>query len=259
MSYFNTYLTLVEERVSKRGTQWLDKFVCVCGNEVLVNKYKVKTGHTKSCGCRRNELISAKNSKHGLYHHPIFKVWRGIYQRCYAEYSTKYPYYGAVGVRMCDEWRNNPQKFVDWAIANGWQKGLQIDKDIIPKKLGIPALLYCPELCSVVTNKQNCNERTTNKKFTYNGETKTISEWADFVGVDQKLMRYRIYKWGIKRAIETPLGIGNNTRIICETTGEIFESVIEAVRVNNVSRSDVYRVLTGKKEKTNGLVFKYLN
>lgn len=200
-----SYLTLVEEKVKIKNKHWVNKYQCICGNYILLPNHKVKSLHTKSCGCKKNEFINYHNTKHGLYHHPIFKVWQGIYQRCYAVYSTKYPYYGGAGVRMCDEWKNNPKSFVEWALANGWKKGLQIDKDIIPKKLGIPGLLYCPELCSIVTNKQNCNERTTNRKFEYNGQIKTISEWADSIGIDQTVMRYRIDKWGIERAVTTPL------------------------------------------------------
>ncbi len=256
-----SYLTLVENHVEKRGTVWMDKFVCVCGNTVIVPKYKVKSLHTKSCGCKKNDFISAQNLKHGLYYHPIFKVWKGIYQRCYAEYSTKYAYYGAIGVRMCDEWKNNPKAFVDWAIANGWKQGLQIDKDIKAHKLGIPALLYCPELCSIVTNKQNCNDRKTNKKFTYNGETKTIGGWAETIGIDSSIMRYRIYKWGIEKAVTTPLKRNAllGSKIICETTNEVFETIYEAVTAKSVDRNLLYKVLSGKKEHANGLVFKYLN
>ncbi len=179
--------------------------------------------------------------------------------RCYSIKATKYPYYGAIGVRMCDEWRNNFKSFYDWALANGWRKGLQIDKDTIPRKLGIPPLLYSPETCCILTNKQNANGRKSNKVFEYNGEKKTISEWADKVGIDQRLMRYRINKWGIEKALTTPLGKGSSTRIICENTGEIFESVIQAVKKHGTTKKIMYNTLIGKRKEVNGLVFKYLN
>lgn len=72
--------------------------------------------------------------KHGLSKHPLHNVWHGIKCRCYGKSSKGYNNYGALGVIMCDEWKNNFKSFYDWAISNGWEKGLQIDKDIKAKK-----------------------------------------------------------------------------------------------------------------------------
>lgn len=253
------YLVLIRERAEKRGSCWLYEYKCICGKLVMVPPYKIKSNKTKSCGCKSNEFISAKNSTHNLSKHPLFSIWAGIIARCYSEGATKYKDYGAKGIRMCDLWKNNFKEFYDWAIANKWQKGLQIDKDIVPSKLGIPALLYSPELCSIVTTKQNCNKRSTNRVFEYEGEKKTISEWADSIGIHQTLMRYRIEKWGIEKALKKPVGKGSSTRIICETTGEVFESIISAVREKDLTKKNIYKVLIGKKKETKGLSFKYLN
>lgn len=233
--------------------------MCVCGKDVYLPANKVNSFHTKSCGCKSKEFISNKNSTHRLSKHPLFKVWANIISRCYAEYSSKYKRYGARGVRMCDLWKNNFIEFYNWALSNGWERGMQIDKDLIPKKLGIPALLYSPETCCIVTNKQNCNERSTNRKIEYNGEVKTISEWADFCGIKQGLMRYRIDKWGIEKAISKPKGDMNKKRIVCETTGEIFESVAEAYTKCNINKKRFYKAINGTCDNVNGLIFKYLN
>ena len=198
----STFLTLIQKKVKKSSKEWLHQYRCICGRDVFLPSYKVNSLHTKSCGCKRNGAVKGTNQRHGISNHPLFGVWYNMIRRCYSTESTRYKNYGAMGVRMCDLWRNNFKEFHDWALANGWEKGLQIDKDIIPKKIGIQALLYSPELCCIVTNKQNCNERSTNRKIEYRGDVKTISQWADEIGVNQKKLRDRIEAWGADNAIE---------------------------------------------------------
>lgn len=61
-------LTVVE-RVANSGTRAAWKCVCDCGNECVLDGKKIRTGHTKSCGCYRVEVTAPaqgrKNVKHG--------------------------------------------------------------------------------------------------------------------------------------------------------------------------------------------------
>jgi hypothetical protein len=95
--------------------------------------------------------------------------------------------------------------FIEWGIANGWKPGLEIDKDIKAKELGVEPLLYSPERCKFVTVKENCNSRRSNKYLTYNGVTKTIAEWADFTGIGHVLYnRLKRKDWSIERCLTSP-------------------------------------------------------
>ena len=42
--------------------------------------------------------------------------------RCYNPHRNSYRYYGAKGVRICDEWRDDYSKFREWALANGYDE-----------------------------------------------------------------------------------------------------------------------------------------
>jgi len=88
-----------------------------------------------------------------LITHPLYQVWAGIKDRCYNTNCKTFNRYGGRGVVICEEWKNNFKKFYDWAINNGWEQGLEIDKDVKAKELGIPPLLYSPEMCCFVTKK----------------------------------------------------------------------------------------------------------
>ena len=162
-------------------------FKCKCGNEFIADIYKVKTFETNSCGCFHSEMTAESNSTHQLSKHPLYAIWKSMKARCYNKTVKQYKDYGGKGVTICIEWLSDFKSFYDWAITNGWQKGLQLDKDI--KGTG---LVYSPENCLFVTPKENSNKRITNKLIFYNGETKTVSQWADYFSISVKNLYQRL-------------------------------------------------------------------
>ena len=96
--------------------------------------------------------------RHGLKKHPLYQVWEGMKKRCYGINSRGYKWYGAKGVVVCDEWKHDPVAFIQWGLANGYEKGLQIDKDILSKSLGVFPI-YSPETCCFISKKDNLTER----------------------------------------------------------------------------------------------------
>lgn len=142
-----------------------------------------------------------KNKKHGIKRHPLYAVWDSMKARCYNKKNKDYKNYGARGVRICEEWRIDFLSFCNWAIENGWEKGLQIDKDM--KGDG---LLYSPKTCSIVTPKQNYNATRRSRYFTFNGKTKTMAQWAELFNIKYASFKYRIYQgWDIEKALTTPV------------------------------------------------------
>lgn len=176
--------------------------LCKCGNIKEINMYKIIHGETLSCGCLLKNATHL--FKHGLIKHPLYSVWNGIKRRCESVKNKDYMNYGGRGVRMCSEWVNNPENFIKWAQENGWKKGLQIDKDIIPKRLGIPPLLYSPEMCSIVTPKINSRTLRHNRLVEYNGETKTIAEWAEILNMPFWTIHSRLNKGKSAKEALTP-------------------------------------------------------
>lgn len=147
--------------------------------------------------------------KHGLRKHPLFTVWINMRSRCYNKKATGYEFYGEKGVMVCDEWRQNFKPFYDWAIANGWEAGLEIDKDI--KGDGF---LYSPENCCFVTGKKNKNNTKRNRYLNYNGEVLTMHELADKYNLPYTTFQRRLFLgWSIEDAISTPIRAGNYKRL----------------------------------------------
>lgn len=79
-------------------------------------------------------------------------LWHAINGRCFNPSNNRYGYYGARGVRVCDEWRARSSAFFNWALAAGWQPGVEIDRID-------PDGDYSPNNCRFVTHRQNLTNR----------------------------------------------------------------------------------------------------
>jgi hypothetical protein len=128
--------------------------------------------------------------------------------RCYKSRSDNYKWYGGAGVIVCDEWKTDFIAFYRWAISNGWEKGLQLDKDI--KGSG---KIYSPDTCMFVTGDENMRKRTDSNIIEYNGEKRIITDWAKLLGMSDVALGKRIKKWGIIRAMEQPVDLSKLGRL----------------------------------------------
>ena len=124
---------------------------CDCGTERIVLAKSLRSGGSHSCGCQCLERVKSAANKHGLHKHKLYAVWNSIKHRCLKPYSSVYQSYGGRGIGICDEWLDF-EAFYDWAIANGYQEGLQIDRIDNDGN-------YEPSNCRWVTHKENCNNR----------------------------------------------------------------------------------------------------
>jgi hypothetical protein len=68
------------------------------------------------------------NKKHGMTDTRLYNIWIKMKSRCYNSNNEKYMYYGGKGITICNEWNNNFQAFYDWAMQNGYQDDLSIDR-----------------------------------------------------------------------------------------------------------------------------------
>lgn len=144
--------------------------LCDCGVKVSVSMYHYIHGKTKSCGCYRVD-----SGRRFQKYHPIvpgiYSSYKGMLSRCYDTSHKSYRNYGGRGVVVCEEWKNDYQAFLDWAIQNGWQESLELDKDT--KGDG---MVYSPQTCCWVTKLENNRIRKDTKMYIYNGELLTVSE-----------------------------------------------------------------------------------
>lgn len=146
---FNMLLVIKKADPIRRHSAFLCK--CDCGNERVVIGCLLKSRKVGCCGCSDGD---AKRRVKYL-NRQLYEIWKTMRARCRYKKHIGWPIYGGAGVRVCKEWDSSFIPFYEWCMKNKWKPGLQIDKDIIPKKLGIPPILYSPDMCSIVTRKQN--------------------------------------------------------------------------------------------------------
>lgn len=173
--------------------------ICDCGNEVFSTISNLTSGNTKSCGCLAKETTAARNRTHGHSNERIYNIWSKMLSRCEKEYETSYHRYGGKGVSVCEEWKDFIT-FYDWSIKNGYSDDLTIDRVDNSGN-------YCPENCRWTSYKEQARNQSSNILVEYNGETKTLAEWAEIYSLPYKLvhLRYRRYNWNIEKTLKTPI------------------------------------------------------
>lgn len=174
--------------------------VCLCGNKKTIDISKIMNGHSKSCGCLSIETVKKNSTKFFPVNKRIHHCWMSMIDRCYNPQNSRFKNYGGRGITVCDQWRNDYQKFLDWALLNGWEKGLQLDKDI--KGDG---KIYSPETCCFVTPNENANNRTNCRYYEYNGVKMSLMKICRTANLSYEFLRGRLRNgWSIEDAINIP-------------------------------------------------------
>ena len=156
-----------------------------CGEELEVSTLGLKNNKNL---CEKELLEKAK------IEHNLHNCFLRIKNRCYNPNCKAYKYYGGKGIKVCEEWLKDSNKFVKWALENGFKlektaKGYNImtidridnDKD------------YCPENCRWVTMLEQSNNKKINVFFEYNNERKTLAQWCRELNLSYKYV-HRLIK-----------------------------------------------------------------
>lgn len=152
----------------------------------------------------------------------LYRIWNGMRQRCYNPNCRIYYKYGAKGVTVCDLWNTKYQYFYDWALANGYNDNLTIDR--IDNSRG-----YCPENCRWATYVEQNSHLA-----------KPITNTSGYVGVSWSKKEN---KWISNISVD-----GKSVRIGCfNTQKEAVEARNKFVEENHLLRQKI--VYTGEKGK----------
>lgn len=200
----NNYLTVIGIDTSTRVKKFICR--CDCGNIKNIKPTYWYRGTVKSCGCKRIELLSQQEHKHEckLEHNTdldrIRRIYNGMKQRCYNPNGTKYKDYGGRGIKICDEWLNDRQKFEQWSLSHGYENGLTIDRIDVNGN-------YEPSNCRWITNsEQQRNKRLPKGGVEFKGEKYTLKELCERYNTSDAFVRYRMKILGmtLEEALETP-------------------------------------------------------
>lgn len=159
----------------------------------------------------------------------IKRIFYHMKDRCYNKNDSRYADWGGRGIAICEEWLENIDDFVQWAISSGYEIGLTIDRIDNDGN-------YCPENCRWVTIKENNQNRRSSRYFTINGETKNLQQWCDFYSIRRSTVDVRLkLGWDIEKALTVPKRERNTTDIIGETFGYLTVVKFDSISKNRQS------------------------
>lgn len=196
-----TVIVRAENKVygNQTKTAWLCR--CDCGNMVIVCTQELRNGDTKSCGCFSKEETSKRSKTHGKQNTRLYKIWSDMKARCSNPNEISYPNYGGRGISVDSVWMDNFEEFYKWAMLNGYSDNLSIDRIDGSKD-------YSPQNCRWATRKEQANNTRRNFNISFNGETHTLSEWSEIVGIRAGTIRERLkqFEWSVEDALTIPVG-----------------------------------------------------
>jgi hypothetical protein len=172
------------------GSLWLCK--CKCDKEIIVRGSSLRNGHTKSCGCLHNDLLSKRVSKHNHTKNrkrsKIYSTWTQMIQRCTNPNDKAYKNYGGrtPPITVCRRWSNKKNGFQNFYKDVGDPpEGLTLDR--INNNNG-----YKPNNCRWATRKEQSRNMRNNKLYYYNNKEQCLSAWAEEYRINRRTLTNRL-------------------------------------------------------------------
>lgn len=155
-----------------------------------------------ACGRTIEKRLDAglKSYSCGFHYHNMrwtktYSSWSAMLHRCFRKKHPHYWRYGGSGITVCSRWMN----FKEFLYDMGEMPDDKSCIDRIDTSKG-----YYRENCRWATYKENNNNMVSNKVLTYNGNTMTMSQWAENCGIKYTTFRERLSRgWSLEKTIET--------------------------------------------------------
>lgn len=158
-------------------------------------------------------------------------IWRGMMQRCYDPTADGFANYGALGVKVAQEWHNPNTFVVD--LVDTHAPDLTLDRvDVLGN--------YCVENCRWATAEQQARNRRNTLYILTGGGRTPLPGYAEFLGVDAYMLRSSMKRvvGGGREVDELQL-----LRAICQDKLRVVKpnKVVQELYGDNQARSYVHR------------------
>jgi hypothetical protein len=120
----------------------------------------------------------------GLSRTRLYRIWADMKTRCFNENCDYYKDYGSRGITVYKPWMDFIN-FRDWALKNGYQENLEIDRIDVGGN-------YEPNNCRFVTEKEQTINRRVTRWYTIGNKTLCLKDWCDFFGKKFNVVSYRL-------------------------------------------------------------------
>lgn len=179
-------LTVLEFAGTTLGRAAIWRCQCDCGNITNVRASKLKNNIIKSCGCYKKEQWIRDHTTHGhsskQKKSSTYSSWLNMKARCSNSSCHEYHNYGGRGISICERWNSFENFLSDMGEC---PDGLSLDR--IDNNGN-----YEPSNCRWANAVVQGNNRRNNRRITYNGETKTLSEWSRILDMNWFTLFHRL-------------------------------------------------------------------
>lgn len=181
--------------------------MCDCGQTTVVQGDSLRSGKTKSCGCRQIKTLVSRSTTHGQARRksqtPEYETWCNMKARCNRETYTQYHHYGGRGISVCKEWNESFEKFLADMGPKPFSRAEidRVDNDGD----------YTPSNCRWATRSKNMRNTRNTIYVTFDGETRQLNDWAELVKCSAMSLRSKYYAGKIEAALSKLL-MGANTQ-----------------------------------------------
>lgn len=176
--------------------------LCDCGNQVSVSQGSLASGNSKSCGCLRADTIGSLSRTHGhrtdRKRTPEYTAWQCIKERCYNRHNKRYADYGGRGISVCGRWLNSFENFLsDMGMRPSPEHSIERKEN---------SGNYEPDNCVWATRQEQGRNKRNNRLISLNGETHSLVEWSEILGIPYSTLYYRSYEgWSDERVLTEPV------------------------------------------------------
>jgi len=120
-----------------------------------------------------------------------------MWERCTNPANRHYKHYGARGIWVCERWRSFEHFIED--VGPRPFRGAQLDRVDNDGP-------YHPDNFRWTTGLENMRNSTAVRIIEYNGEARTVIEWAEQLGMKARVLYTRLSKgWSVERALTQPV------------------------------------------------------
>ena len=174
-----------------RIAQWLCR--CDCGRDTVVLGASLRTGATKSCGCRGRDWGADRTLKNTYAKE--YRIWKAMHKRCTNPNTRYFHRYGGRGITVDPRWDQFAVFLRDMGACPGEEYSLErLDND----------LSYTPVNCRWATQAQQVRNTCRNIYVTYQGETRCLKDWAQQYHLPYSTLRHRyIHQWPLEKVFST--------------------------------------------------------
>ncbi len=170
---------------------------CDCGSNVFVSSNNLRSGHTKSCGCLRKELMTKHGHNRRNKQTSTYRSWASMIQRCTNPNSARYSRYGARNITICKQW----MEFANFLKDMGESPTDRHQIDRVDNDGN-----YCKENCRWATRTEQQRNTRRSHVISYGGKTQCLAAWAEELCIVYATLwgRICVYGWSIEKAFTTP-------------------------------------------------------